>query len=77
MNNPVFANEKAKFLRFAEVLRRSESAEHLRDLLYADIEAPYHTFDLVWLTCIPETIGDGLADLLSKTVDDEEILNEC
>lgn len=63
--------EKATFLRFADTVRKAESAEHLRNLLQADVEAPYHTYDLVWVAGIPENIGTGLSGLLGKTLSDD------
>lgn len=66
-----FEAEKAKVLRFAETLRKAESAKHLRDLLQADIDAPYHTFDLIGITGIPENIGTGLSDVIGATLTEE------
>lgn len=71
MSSHNFEAEKAKVLRFADTLRKAQSAEHLRALLYADIGAPYHTFDLIGLTGIPDNIGHGLCCLLGETLTDE------
>lgn len=69
----VFETEKAKFLRFADTLRKAQSAKQLLDLLQADVTAPYHTFDLLWLAGIPESIGCELAALMSATLDENGV----
>lgn len=65
-----FATEKATFLRFAATLEKAQSAEQLRDLLQADVAAPYHHFDLVWVAGIPENIGHELTNLIGATLDE-------
>lgn len=68
MSSHDFEKEKAKILRFADTLRKAQSPDHFRALLHADIEAPYHSFDLISIAGIPENIGHGMCCLLCETL---------
>lgn len=63
-----FEAEKTTFLRFADTVRKARSPKQLFDLLMADTEAPYHTFEPHFIPGIAEDIGCELAVWMGEAV---------
>ena len=61
---------KQDFLRFADVLRKANTADELRALLLADIGASYHSYDMLDLLTVAEDIGFDLAECMGQNLDE-------
>lgn len=61
---------KQDFLRFAEVVRKANTAAELRALLLADTQAPYHSYDMIDLIVVAENLGNDLMECLGENLDE-------
>jgi hypothetical protein len=61
---------KLDFLRFAETVRKANTADELRALLLADTQAPYHSYDMIDLICIPDYLANDLGECLGENLDE-------
>lgn len=61
-----FNKAKERVLHFAAVLSKANSAEELRALMQADLNAPYHDFDMLVLITVAENIGCDIAECMSE-----------
>ena len=68
-----FDSAKQRFMHFAEVVRKANSADELRALLLADTQAPYHSFDTLALHAVVETIGEELCECIGADLDEDGV----
>jgi 16S rRNA G527 N7-methylase RsmG len=69
----VFDGAKERFLRFADVVRKANTADELRAMLIADTQAQNHSYDMLELMSITENIGFELCRCMSETIDPDGI----
>lgn len=61
---------KQDFLRYAETMRKANTAAEMRALLLADTQAPYHSYDMLDLICIADYLGNDLMECLGENLDE-------
>lgn len=65
-----FSVVKQDFLRYAETLRKANTAAEMRALLLADTQAHYHSYDMIDLIVVAENLGNDLMECLGKNLDE-------
>lgn len=64
-----FNRDKFALAQLAAIVSNAESPSNLRGMLLADIDAPYHSFDVLQIAANLENLMTRIADALCGDID--------
>lgn len=71
MTARTFTQCRDNWMRISGLLAKAESAAEFRAIVLADLEAPYHSYNVLALVCEFVNLADNLTDLVYEGLDED------